>query len=40
MFQTCLCPAAECGAEIADVDLSKLLCPHEAEKCQGYLLGA
>lgn len=40
MLQTCLYPAAECGAEITDVDLSKLLCPHEAAKCQRSFLGA
>lgn len=40
MLQTCLCPAAECTAKITDVDLSKLLCPHEAAKCQRYLLEA
>lgn len=38
-FMGCLCPAAEHGAKITDVDLSKLVCPHEAIQCQRSCLG-
>lgn len=36
----CLYPAAERGAKITDVHLSKLVGPHEAVQCQRYLLSA
>lgn len=39
MLRTCLYPAAERGARITDVDLSKLVCPRRLYSTRDTCLG-